>query len=646
MNRPMRWLLSFLLCTLLVPFGRVCRAELPPNTLTKAEQLTGWKLLFDGQTAAGWRNYRKEGLSDGWVVEDGVLRRAKAGAGDIVTAGQYDDFELSLEYRVPHAGNSGLMFRVTEDAPLAWHSGPEIQIQDNVDGHDPQKAGWLYQLYKPLIPDWVRQVEQQAGLETPDTVDATRPVGEWNQLYLRIAPQQCEVAVNGVSYYYFRIGDDEWNRRVAASKFAGLPQFGKAPKGHLCLQDHGDEVAYRSIKIRELPADGSVHDPVDGRLALKGVVAFPHLKWADWEPVDERGRVRPLRPMIVTHAGDGSNRLFVATQSGMIHVFANDPAVKTTKMFVDLRPKVADWKQNNEEGMLGFAFHPRYQETGEFFVYYSSAAEPQVSIVSRFQVSSDDPNRADADSEEVLLRIPQPFANHNGGSIAFGPDGYLYIGLGDGGSRNDPFGNGQNLATWLGSILRIDVDHKQEGLNYAIPADNPFRDRADAKPEIYAYGFRNIWRLSFDRETGTLWAGDVGQDLWEEVDIVRRGGNYGWSVREGTHPFGNRMQSADDEPIDPVWEYDHQVGKSVTGGIVYRGSRLPQLRGRYLHADYVSGKIWALEYDEATGKAISNKSIATSGIPVMAFGEDEAGDVYYTIEAPDGRGIYRFEPTE
>ncbi|HAD62392.1 MAG TPA: glucose dehydrogenase, partial [Planctomycetaceae bacterium] len=300
--------------------------------------------------------------------------------------------------------------------------------------------------------------------------------------------------------------------------------------------------------------------------------------------------------------------------------------------------KVHPWKRDNEEGLLGLAFHPDYKKNGQFFVYYSSEKELRTSVVSKFTVS-DDPDKADP-KEEVIMKLKQPFANHNGGSICFGKDGYLYIALGDGGSRNDPMKNGQNLGTLLGSMLRIDVDSKADGKNYGIPADNPFVKVKDAQPEIFAYGFRNIWRMSVDRQTGDVWAADVGQDFWEEVNVVTKGGNYGWSVQEASFLFNN--VAGEGELIDPVWEYDHQAGKSITGGYVYRGSRLPELAGNYLYADFISGQIWALEYDRASGKASKNRSIATTGFPVLAFGEDQDGEVYYTMETVTGKGIYKF----
>ena len=641
---------SLILCLCLPGLLTACQHvdadDLPLNGLTEAEQRGGWRLLFDGKTTKGWRNYQDTRISSGWKVTNGILERAEKGAGDIVTDEQFENFELSLEYRISEGGNSGVMFRVTEDGKRPWHSGPEIQIQDNVSGHDAQKSGWLYQLYKPVKPAWATQFENQVGFKGVDMDDATRPAGEWNHLYLRISPRQCEVAINGVSYFYFHIGDEEWNQRVAASKFASFPQFAKASLGHICLQDHGNPVAFRNIKIRELSKDGDVTDPVDGHLPLKGVVAFPELKWEGFEGADENGRRINLRPMVLTHAADGSNRNFVATQRGTIYVFPNNASAKQATVFMDIRDRVQDWRKDNEEGLLGLALHPDYKSNGQFFVYYSSAHEPRTSIVSRFVVSASDPNHGDPTSEQIIMKIPQPFSNHNGGSIAFGKDGYLYIALGDGGGRNDPLGHGQNLSTWMGSLLRIDIDHQQNEMNYAIPSDNPFLHRDGAKPEIYAYGFRNIWRMSVDQQSGAVWVADVGQDFWEEINIVKPGGNYGWSVREASFPFNNTAQKIVDPPLPPIWEYDHQIGKSITGGFVYRGARLPELFGMYVYADFISGKIWALKYDPVTGKVTQNLGIASTGFPVLAFGEDEAGEIYYSIETISGKGIYRFDRAE
>ena len=628
----------------IVMLKATCLAESPLNQLTESERRTGWQLLFDGMSTDGWRNYRSDVISNGWIVRDGALQRITKGAGDIITDGQFEAFELSLEFRIAPGGNSGVMFHVTEQEERPWQTGPEVQILDNEAGKDPQKAGWLYQLYEPEKPDWVLEYEEAAGLEGPEVVDATRPAGQWNHLYLRVG-KSGQIAVNGMHYCVFQKGSDEWNQRVEASKFAKFERFGKANEGHICLQDHGCTVAFRNIKLR-VTSDGQTVDPVDGKLPLASIPAFPKLRWKDWQPVNDSGLAQRMRPLVLTHAGDGSDRIFVAMQSGMIQVFENNPQVTKSHLFLDLRPQVITWSDGfveNEQGLLGLATHPRYKENGEFFVYYTPRDKPDTAVVSRFCVSADDPNRADPASEEVLLRIPQPFPNHNGGGLSFGPDGLLYIAVGDGGYRNDLLAKGQDLMSWLGSILRIDVNRRDEGLKYAIPADNPFRDRPGARPEIYAYGFRNVWGMSFDRETGALWAADVGQDLWEEIHLVEEGGNHGWSAMEGTHLFGNRATSVADAPIDPIWEYDHQVGSSITGGLVYRGSRLPPLRGLYLYADYVSGRIWALKYDRQRSTVVQNLRIPLDGQAVLAFGEDEQGECYYLVESADGQSIFQFE---
>ncbi len=618
------------------------QAEGKLNQLSESDRRSGWRLLFDGKTTKGWRNYKKEGISDGWVVENGVLSRVKKGAGDIISEEQFEGFELSIEFRISPGGNSGIMFHVTEDEARPWQSGPEIQINDNINGHDPQKAGWLYQLYSPGRPGWMKNIEAKAGLDPERELDACHPAGQWNHIYLKQTPNQSEVMVNGVSYYRFQKGSDDWNKRVAASKFAKYKNFGKATKGHICLQDHGDYVSYRNIKVRELPQEYDVPDPSDGTLALKPVLAFPDLQWDNWEPIDENGKVVPLRPLVITHAGDGSGRIFIATQSGTVHVLPEGSSSKKTVEFLNIKDRVLHWKKGNEEGLLGMAFHPEYKKTGKFYVYYTSSKEPHTSILSEFQVDAANPNKAVVDSERIIWKLAQPFANHNGGTITFGPDGYLYMALGDGGSGNDPFDNGQNLSTLLGTIVRIDINNKSEDKQYAIPPDNPFVKSPWAKPEIYAYGFRNLWRFSFDRKTGDLWAADVGQNQWEEINIVQPGHNYGWNRREGTNGFGNRGQGTALNAVDPIWEYDHQVGKSITGGEVYRGTAIPELQGKYLYADFVTGKIWALDYDVQCQKLKGNYRIPSNKMPVMTFGSDEAGEVYFGIETANGKGVYRF----
>ena len=384
-----------------------------------------------------------------------------------------------------------------------------------------------------------------------------------------------------------------------------------------------------AVFIALLTVSAGLADVDESPIDIKVERAFPQL------------RIR--RPVVITNAGDQSDRLFIVTQQGVIHVIPNDQKVDKTATFLDIESRVVYQDNKNEEGLLGLAFHPNYEKNGQFFVYYTTQDEPQTSIISRFRVSEDDPNRADPDSEFELMRIAQPFWNHNGGTIEFGPDGHLYVGLGDGGKANDTLMNGQNVQTLLGSILRIDVDGKSKGRNYGIPSDNPFSNTGGlARPEIFAYGFRNVWRLSFDPKTNLLWAADVGQNIWEEINIVRKGGNYGWNLREGKHKFGPVGSPARDDLIDPIWEYDHDVGKSITGGAVYRGTKVPALDGYYLYADYVSGRFWALKYNPETQEVEENRSVTSEDVkPIMTFGVDEAGEVYCS----DAFGmIYHFRP--
>ncbi|MEE2797017.1 MAG: PQQ-dependent sugar dehydrogenase [Planctomycetota bacterium] len=625
---------------LLLPCMSGVFADESINQLTESEKRSGWELLFDGTSLEGFKGYQQDTPGAGWQVIDGAIVRTEA-AGDLLTKEMYDSFEIQLEYRISKAGNSGLMFHVSEDGKRPWYSGPEVQIIDNDAGKDGQKAGWLYQLYEPHEKKWVMRIEKAAGLPVKELVDATRPAGEWNHLYLRVTPGSSEVCLNGVSYYKFVIGNDDWNKRVAKSKFSKFEQFGKAGNGHLCFQDHGDEVAFRSIKVRRLPDGKLPRKPADGTLSLEAVPAFPGLAWEGWSPLSDDGKpVPPLRPLMVTHANDGSGRRFIVEQSGLIYVIEKDG--QKAKIFLDIRDITRPWKKANEEGLLGLAFHPRFSETGEFFVCYSPVNAPQSERISRFHVSAKDSRKADKNSEETVLQFDQPFPNHNGGSIAFGPDGFLYVGLGDGGSRNDPFDNAQNLGVLLGKILRIDIDRRGAETAYAIPLDNPFMNMDGVRPEIWAFGFRNPWQLTFDNQTGTLWMADVGQDLQEEINLVEKGGNYGWRRREGSYPFGNIP--ADLATIDPLWEYDHQVGKSITGGLVVRGSTIPELEGRYLYGDFVSGRLWALgvqdSYDPST---ISNQLIPWNGLPIFGFGHDQDGAVYVLTSSNTGQGIYRIQ---
>ncbi len=424
---------------------------------------------------------------------------------------------------------------------------------------------------------------------------------------------------------------------LLAPGFQSTAGIGLAPGGKSILV-----ADTKAGTITALPANVPGQEVEQRPLPLKTAVAFPKLQWTGWKPVTDAGKVIPLRPIVLTHAGDESNRVFVATQRGVIHVFPNDQQATKTRIFLDLRDRVFYSDDENEQGLLGLAFHPNYKKNGEFFVFYTTKKTKLINVVSRFRVRRDDPGRADPDSEEQLLRISHAYWNHDGGTICFGPDGHLYIAVGDGGSANDPDRNGQNLQTLLGKVLRINVDQKSKSLNYSIPKDNPFAARTDARPEIWAYGLRNVWRMAFDRKTGTLWAADVGQNLYEEINLIVSGGNYGWNLRESLHPFGVRGADVRKDLIDPIWEYHHDIGKSITGGTVYRGQRLPELQGSYLYADYVSTRIWALRYDEGKRRVVANRPIRDPNLPVMSFGEDEKGEVYFLTYTSTGQGIYWF----
>lgn len=369
-------------------------------------------------------------------------------------------------------------------------------------------------------------------------------------------------------------------------------------------------------------------------------------------------------PVAMAEAPDGSGRLFVVDQTGLVHVVAPDGTL-LDRPFLDLRDAVVPLEESyDERGLLGLAFHPDYVENGRFFVYYSAPLRPgaptefdHTSTLSEFRVSAD-PVVADRASERVLLRVDQPQSNHVGGTVAFGADGYLYLSLGDGGGAHDagvghpPSGNGQDTSTLLGSLLRIDVD---AGDPYAIPPDNPFA-AGPGEDEIYAYGFRNPYRFSFDRQGGRLLVGDVGQDLFEEVDLVERGGNYGWRIQEGTHCFDldDPGQVAQDCPdvgpdgrplLPPVIEYrQDEVGQSVIGGYVYRGDALPELDGVYLFGDFSesldrpAGALLASVPSEGDGLWPWQR-VRVAGSPdgglghfLLGFGQDADGEVYVLVK--------------
>ncbi len=363
------------------------------------------------------------------------------------------------------------------------------------------------------------------------------------------------------------------------------------------------------------------------------------------------------QPTFLTHAGDGSNRVFVTERRGVIYVFPNTPSVTTAqrKIFLDLSGRVESRVfGSGENGFFAMAFHPDFAQNRKFYVSYTDTIEGHIrtnkigammSRVSELQMSQTNPDSANPASERILLELEQPWDNHNGGQIAFGKDGYLYLSLGDGRAPNDTLKNGQNPMNWFGTVLRIDVDNQDPGLQYRVPPDNPFVGNTKGwKEEIYAYGFRNPWRFSFDRFSGTLWLADVGEKRAEEIDIVASGGNYGWSIMEGLQCF--RATTCDMTGLTlPVFEYTRE-GKgntvTVTGGYVYRGSNpsLAALQGLYIYGDYGFKAIWGLEY--ANGVVKNNIQIATSSQGISSFGEDEAGEIYVVGYSSTGSQIFRF----
>lgn len=335
------------------------------------------------------------------------------------------------------------------------------------------------------------------------------------------------------------------------------------------------------------------------------------------------------KPTYLTHAGDGSGRLFVVEQAGVIWILQDGKIISPA--FLDIRDRVGCCAL--EQGLLGLAFHPDHGRNGHLFVHYSDLNGD--TVVQRFATSTDR-NRADPKGDGIVLTHTQPYHNHNGGQIAFGPDGYLYIGFGDGGKAGDPHDNGQNPLTWLGAILRVDVAYPQ---GFAVPPDNPLLRNGHGAPEIWVYGLRNPWRFSFDRLTGDLYIGDVGQNNWEEIDFQPAGSrgaeNYGWSRMEGSHCYKKGCDY--NAFVAPIIEYHHSDGGcSVTGGYVYRGESLKSLQGSYVYGDYCSGLIWALL--QTTDGEWTNTLIVESGLKISSFGEDESGEVYVVDH---GGGIFR-----
>jgi glucose/arabinose dehydrogenase len=361
---------------------------------------------------------------------------------------------------------------------------------------------------------------------------------------------------------------------------------------------------------------------------VAGRVDLPSDSPVDLVPVVTQGLQSPLW---LTHAGDGSGHLFVLEQEGRVQVV--DQGKLVPPPFLDISARVLS---GGERGLLGLAFHPDYRHNGRLFVNYTR--QPDGATVVAEYKRGGKPLEA-SQEERIILVVPQPYANHNGGMVAFGPDGYLYIGLGDGGSRGDPQNRAQNPDELLGKILRLDVDRDAP---YGIPADNPFAS-AGGRPEIFALGMRNPWRFSFDRETRHLWLADVGQHKWEEVNLIVPGGNYGWRVMEGTHCY-HPAQGCNPEGLAlPIAEYGHEEGRcSITGGYVYRGQRMPALQGTYLFGDYCSGELFGIPAGANRKTSRAPKVLKKTGLRISSFGEDEAGEVYVV----DHRGgLYRLAPT-
>lgn len=354
---------------------------------------------------------------------------------------------------------------------------------------------------------------------------------------------------------------------------------------------------------------------------LKSKIAVPTLTLVDAFP-----NLIFETPIDLQDPGDGSGRLFVAEQSGKIFSFQNKKTVASKSLVLDLSSKLVS---GGERGLLGITFHPNFEKNGYLFVHYSKAGSGDT-VVARYKVLK---SEADPQSEMVILEQAQPFANHNGGQLAFGRDGYLYIALGDGGGAGDPQENGQNRSTLLGKILRIDINKKSKGRNYSIPSDNPFRGNNEgAREEIYAYGLRNPWRISFDRKNGKLWAADVGQNALEEVDIIQAGGNYGWNIMEGSRCYD--AASCDQSGlIPPLAQYGRSFGQSITGGIVYRGSSVPALYGIYIFGDFVSGRIWSLD---GSGNSSAITELFDTELNISSFGSDEDGNLYL-LSYSDGK---------
>jgi len=346
------------------------------------------------------------------------------------------------------------------------------------------------------------------------------------------------------------------------------------------------------------------------------------------------------QPVELTSPNDGTNRIFVVAQKGKIHVFPNKADAASATVFLDISSRVVS---GGERGLLGLAFHPDYKTNGYFYVNYTGG-NPLQTFISRFKVNAAYPNQADPGSEEILLRFNQPYSNHNGGKVTFGNDGFLYIAVGDGGNGGDPQNYAQNRKELLGKVLRLDVNKTEGNLKYGIPNDNPYKNNSEGyRPEIFAYGLRNPWRMNFDRTTGALWAGDVGQNKIEEISIIEKGGNYGWRIMEADECYGGRNCDKSNLKL-PIYSYQQgsETGRSVTGGYVVRDKNLPGLTGKYVYGDFVTGNIWALTFEN--NKAVKNELVIKLDDGLSSFGEDTQNNIY--VLAYSSGKVYKFSPVK
>ena len=351
------------------------------------------------------------------------------------------------------------------------------------------------------------------------------------------------------------------------------------------------------------------------------------------------------RPITLVVPPDGSGRMLLVQQTGKVLILPKNRTSSEVQVFLDVGP-LMKVENDFEEGLVGFAFHPKYKENGRFYVCYAQQ-EPKVNRISEFRVSAD-PDKADAASERVVLEVPRPYWNHNCGNMAFGPDGMLYFIVGDGSKGDDNTRLAQNLFAMNGKILRLDVDGRTGRRAYGIPADNPFVKTPGARAEIWSWGHRNPWGMAFDSETGELWCAEVGQEQREEINVIVKGGNYGWSFREGTLPFPRRLDAppADAKFVEPVFEYDRSQGISITGGFVYHGTTLPDLKGAYIYGDWGTGRLWALQTTGPDHKTVSNTLLSEPAdlkapfVKPTAFREDPNREI---LVLDWNGGIHRIE---